>query len=144
MERRSTTRTVTTYDRKRMTRKQLAAQHPIDAEIRDRLRRAGPHQEELAARLGRSTGWLNKYMNGAGHATIDDVIRIGAILIGVDAPRLTEMERRVLRGLRRLPAERQQDVLLYLEKVAGRRRGGSSARAERIPRATNNKEPGTR
>src|SRR4029077_3142004 len=93
------------YDRKRM-----AAQHPIDAEIRERLRKIAPHQVELAKRLGRSPGWVNKYINGAGHATIDDVIRIAAVLIGVDALHLTETELRLLRGWRRLPVHRQEDV----------------------------------
>ena len=124
----------------------MAARHPIDTEIRERLRRYAPNQIDLGKRIGRSQGWVNKYLNGAGHATIDDVIRIAAMLIGADVPKLTENERRLLRGWRRLPADgqEQEDVLLYLEKVAGRRRTGSSARAERTRPATTHKGPGTR
>jgi hypothetical protein len=122
----------------------MAAQHPIDTEIRERLRKLAPKQIELAQRLGRSQGWLNKYINGAGHATIDDVIRIGAILIGVEALRLTEKEQRLLRAWRRLTADRQQDVVDLVEVYAGRRRSRSGARAGGTARATSNKEPDTR
>jgi transcriptional regulator with XRE-family HTH domain len=139
MEKRRARRIGWPYDRKRM-----AAQHPIDSEIRERLRKLAPKQIELAQRLGRSQGWLNKYINGAGHATIDDVIRIGAILIGVEALRLTEKEQRLLRAWRRLTADRQQDVVELVEVYAGRRRSRSGARVGGTARATNSKEPDTR
>lgn len=125
----------------------MAAQHPIDTEIRERLRKLGklaPRQGELAKRLGRSQGWLNKYIHGAGHATIDDVIRIAAILIGVDAVPLTESEQRLLRAWRRLPVQRQEYVVEIVEASASRRRRRSNARAGGTTRATNNKEPGIR
>jgi transcriptional regulator with XRE-family HTH domain len=127
------------YDRRR----RMVLQHPIDAEIRARLRTLAPNQIELAKRLGRSQGWVNKYLNGAGHATIDDVIRIGAILIGVDPPRLTDAERRLLRAFRRLPVDRQQDAVDFLEGYA-RRHPRSAGRAGRTGRASNHKGPGTR
>lgn len=122
----------------------MALQHPIDTEIRDRLRKLAPNQIEFAKRLGRSQGWLNKYINGAGHATIDDVIRIGAILIGVEAPRLTDAEQRLLRAWRRLPIAHQQDALEFLQAFVRRRRPRSAARVGRTSRAPNNKAPGTR
>lgn len=122
----------------------MAATHPIDTEIRERLRKFAPRQVELAKRLGRSQGWVNKYINGAGHATVDDVIRIAAVLIGLDAPALTEAERRLLRAWRRLPATRQQDALDFLEAYAARRRPRSNARAGGTARGPNHKEPGTR
>lgn len=121
---------------------QREAQHPLDTELRARLRALAPHQQELAQRIGRRPAWLNKYIHGAGHATIDDWIRIVAVLNGLDPPQLTDEERQLLRKWRRLKdAERQQDVLLYLEHVAGRRKG-SSAPAERTARGANSKGPG--
>jgi len=125
-------------------RSRMAASHPIDSEIRDRLRKLAPNQQEFAKQLGRSQGWLNKYINGAGHATIDDVIRIGALLIGADAPRLTDTERRLLRAWRRLPAEHQEDALAFFERAYGRRRPRSGGRSGRTPRAASGKAPGTR
>lgn len=125
----------------------MAAQHPIDTEIRERLRKLGklaPRQGELAKRLGRSQGWLNKYIHGAGHATIDDVIRIAAIVIGVDALHLTNAEQRLLRAWRRLSVQRQEDVVEMVEAYANRRRPGSGARTGGTARGTNNKEPGIR
>jgi hypothetical protein len=127
-----------------MAAKQFAQQHPLDTALRAHLRTDDTHQQELAKRIGRQPAWLNKYIHGAGHATIDDVIKILAVLVGIDAPRLTDKERQVLRWWRRLPdADAQQDVLLYLGAVVRRRRG-SSARAERKPRGANHKGPGTR
>jgi transcriptional regulator with XRE-family HTH domain len=105
------------YDRRRMP-----AAHFLDAELRKWLRKFGPHQVDLAQRLNRSQGWVNKYMNGVGHATIDDAIRIAAILIGVDAERLTKDERRLVRDYRRLSPDRQQDAQGILKSLAGRRR----------------------
>lgn len=109
------------------------AAHPIDLEIRDRLRKLVSvsssatatrlRQIELAKRIGRSPAWLNKYVNGAGHATIDDVIRIVAIVIGIDAPRrLTDDEQRVIRAWRRVPAEKQPDTLDWLQRLGRRPR----------------------
>jgi hypothetical protein len=142
MEKRRARLKYSSYDQKQMA-KHLAAQHPIDTEIRDRLRILAPRQIEIAQRIGRSQGWLNKYIHGAGHATIDDVIKIAAILTGVDAPRLTDDERRLLRLWRRLPGDQQQDVVDFLETLA-RRRGQSAGRLGRSPRAATHKGPDTR
>jgi plasmid maintenance system antidote protein VapI len=86
-----------------MAAKQFAQQHPLDTALRAHLRTDDTHQQELAKRIGRQPAWLNKYIHGAGHATIDDVIKILAVLVGIDAPRLTDKERQVLRWWRRLP-----------------------------------------
>lgn len=119
-----------------------SAQHPLDTALRAHLRADDTHQQELAKRIGRQPAWLNKYIHGSGHATIDDVIRIVAVLVGLDAPQLTQKERQLLRGWRRLPdADAQQDVLLYLGAVVRRRRG-SSARGEQRPRGANHRGPG--
>ena len=121
---------------------QSFVQHMLDTELRTRLRALDPKQNELAKRIGRKPAWLNKYIHGAGHATIDDVIRIVAVLIGVDAPRLSDEERTLLRRWRRLKdADAQRDVLRYLTHVAGRRKG-SSAPASQRRRGVNHKGPG--
>jgi transcriptional regulator with XRE-family HTH domain len=108
------------------------AANPIDKEIRERLRKlvtasssataARLRQIELAKRIGRSPAWLNKYVNGAGHATVDDVIRIVAIVIGIDAPRLTDDEQLVLRAWRRVPVEKKPDGLFFLRGLGRRPR----------------------
>jgi transcriptional regulator with XRE-family HTH domain len=117
-----------------------SASHPLDTELRARLRAIDPPQRELAERIGRKPAWLNKYMHGAGHATIDDVIRIVAVLSEVEA--LSELERRVVRGLRRLKdSDRQHDVLWYLERVVMRRKG-SSAPGGQTRRGATRKGPG--
>lgn len=92
--------------------------HPIDQEFRERLKKLGPNQAALAAAIGRSQSWLNKYMHGAGNATIDDLIRITATIIGVEAQPLTEMERRVLKAWRQVHEDRQEDAVMVLENVA--------------------------
>jgi transcriptional regulator with XRE-family HTH domain len=143
MEKRRARLKYSSYDQKRMV-KRLAAQHPIDTEIRERLRTLAPRQIEIAQRIGRSQGWLNKYIHGAGHATIDDVIKIAAILTGVDAPRLTDAERRLLRLWRRLPVDSQQDVVDFVETVDRRRRGQAAGRSGRSPQGATRKGPDTR
>jgi transcriptional regulator with XRE-family HTH domain len=121
----------------------MALEHPIDLEIRDRLRQLKPRQIELAKQIGRSPAWVNKYLNGAGHATIDDVIRIIAIVIGVDPARLTDAERRLLRAWRRLPADKQQDVVDWVQTLGKRQRRAtrSTARSGQTTRGTTYKGP---
>lgn len=113
------------YDR----RHAMPLQHPIDREIRDRLRRLGPKQGSFARAIGRSQGWLNKYMNGAGHATVDDVIRIAAVLIGAEMPKLTDAQRRLLHAWDQIPAESQEDAVNLFEVYARRLRRGLPPRS---------------
>jgi transcriptional regulator with XRE-family HTH domain len=58
--------------------KKPAPPRPVDDRIRRRLREARPNQSELARELGRGAAWVNKYMYGTGHATIDDIIGMAA------------------------------------------------------------------
>jgi transcriptional regulator with XRE-family HTH domain len=129
-------------------RPDMGLKHPIDVEIRAKLRQAGVNQAEFAKAIGRSQGWLNKYMHGAGNATIDDVVRIAALLVGVDAPAISEMERRLLKAWRVVPLNRQADAVSVMEQVArGYRRAqhpGSVAPADRTPPPTARKARGTR
>lgn len=88
----------------------MALVHPIDDEVRARLKAAAPHQADFAKAIGRSPAWLNKYMQGVGNATIDDVIRIAALLIGTEmSPALSKPARKLLRALEQLEAEDQED-----------------------------------
>lgn len=97
----------------------MAIGHPIDAEVRARLRELKPNQKEFATAIGRSSGWLNKYMHGVGNATIDDVVRIAAMLIGATAaPGLTESETRLLVALKKIPAQSQMDAAEFFERYA--------------------------
>jgi transcriptional regulator with XRE-family HTH domain len=108
------------------------AANPIDKDIRERLKKlvtasgstttARLRQIELAKRIGRSPAWVNKYVNGVGNATVDDAIRILAIVIGIDALRLTADEQRVLRVWRRVPVEKQPDGLFFLRGLGRRPR----------------------
>lgn len=123
-------------------------EHPIDAAVRAKLRELAPNQPELGATIGRSQGWVNKYMHGDGHATIDDVIRIAAAMIGVNVQPLTELERRLLKAWRRVPEARREDALVVLETVAKRYQLGqsqeSTAPEAHTPPATNRKGRGKR
>lgn len=92
--------------------------HPLDAAVRARLKAARPNQMDFARTIGRSAGWLNKYMHGAGNATLDDVIRMLALLIGVEAQPLSGIERRLLKAWRAIPVDRQEDAVAVLETVA--------------------------
>ncbi len=126
--------------------------HPLDEALRARLKHDPPTtQAEFAKAIGRSTGWFNKYMHGAGNATIDDVVRMVALLIGVETKPLSSDERRLLKAFRTFEAEDdRQDALDYLELRAKRlvaRRGPSkesSALVAQTPQATSRKERGKR
>jgi transcriptional regulator with XRE-family HTH domain len=127
----------------------MELRHPIDAEVRERLRKSEPNQIELAKRIGRSQGWVNKYMNGGGTATIDDLIRIAAAMIGVESSPLTGLERRLLKAFRGIQdAARRDDAVLVFEGIAkGYRRAqppGSAAPAAHTPPATSRKARGKR
>jgi len=96
----------------------MAFSSPLDHSLRERLKAAKPNQAEFSRAIGRSAGWLNKYMHGAGTATIDDAVRIVALLIGVETSPLSELERRVVKALRAIPEERREDAAVVLESVA--------------------------
>lgn len=114
---------------------------PLDSALRARLRKAKPHQTEFAQAIGRSPAWLNKYMHGTGHATLDDAVRILALLIGVDQPQITVLERRVLKALRSVPEERREDAAYVMEIAAKGYLHGrypiSVVQVNRTPAATN-------
>lgn len=121
---------------------------PIDAALRARLKAAKPNQEQFGKAIGRSKGWVNKYMNGAGNATIDDAVRIAALLIGVETEPLSEWDRRALKVLRAAPKDRREDLVAVMETAArGYRRGQhpeSNEPADGTPQATKSRARGTR
>lgn len=97
----------------------MDTQHPLDGELRAKLRAMGPNQSELARQIGRQASWLNKYMHGAGHATIDDVVRILAVLSGAGTGGLSESETRLLKAWRDLPDDdRREDAIASIQAVA--------------------------
>lgn len=122
--------------------------HPIDALVRQRLHDAEIHQTAFAKAIGRKPSWLNKYMNGAGDATIDDVIRMLALLIGIETEPLTALERRLVKTLRKIHPERQEDAVAIWENAAkGFPRAQSpesDAQSARRPRKTKSTAHGTR
>ncbi len=87
--------------------------HPIDLAIRERLRSLDLKQRDLAKAIGRSPAWVSKYLSGVGHATVDDLIRIGAIALDVQG--LSELERRLLNAWTRLPPASQADAVKFFE-----------------------------
>ncbi len=90
-----------------------ATSYPIDAAIRERLDALAIPQTELAKATGRSPGWVNKFLSGKGHATIDDLVRLVAYALGVHG--LSEMERRLLKAWKRLPPTAQADAVQWFE-----------------------------
>lgn len=121
---------------------------PLDDALREQIKAAQPKQADFAKAIGRSAGWLNKYMHGAGNATIDDVVRMIALLIGVETQPLTALERRLLKAWRRIHPDRQDDAVVVLENVAkGYRRPlsqESGAPAARTSPAAKSTARGTR
>jgi transcriptional regulator with XRE-family HTH domain len=144
MERLRTKRQNSRYDRRQMP----AAKHPLDTAIRNYLRTLDLNQTELAERIGRSTGWLNKYVNGTGKATIDDLIRIAsAVLLNIEPPALNAAQRKLLRDWEALPPVARKQVKNFLAFWVERRhepRSKSSARPEHKNHGTAGKLPGTR
>jgi transcriptional regulator with XRE-family HTH domain len=92
--------------------------HPIDAAVRAKLRELSPNQQALADVIGRSQGWLNKYMHGDGNATLDDIVRIAAAFVGVNVQPLTELERRLLKAFRAVRGERREDAVTVFENIS--------------------------
>jgi len=126
----------------------MTLKHPLDAALREHLKAAKPKQKEFGRAIGRSGGWVNKYMHGAGNATIDDVVRIVALLIGIEVQPLTAIERRLLKAWRKVHPERQEDAVVVIENVAKSYRRQlspeSHAPAVRTPPAAKNTAHGTR
>lgn len=127
----------------------MDVEHPIDAEIREWLKRHVDNEKELSVAAGHSTSWLHKYVNGSGHATIDDLVRIAGLLFGLNLPAIRETERRLLKAVRGLDEHNLQDVLSYAELRAKRRAPHppsteSSAPAVHTPPATTRTGRGTR
>lgn len=121
--------------------------HPLDAAVRAKVRAAKPNQAEFAQAIGRSAGWLNKYMQGVGNATLDDVVRMLALLIGVETQPLTDAERRLLKVFRGLKEESREDAISWLRTVQkGQRRERpeeSAAPVVQTPRQRERKARGT-
>ena len=113
----------------------MGLRHPIDEGVREYLRQEKVNQADFAQRIGRNQPWLNKYMHGGGKATIDDVIRIVAALIGSESQPLTKTERELLKSFRSLEEEDRIDLLAYSQMRARRvRRGGSKGSSAQTPR----------
>jgi hypothetical protein len=121
-------------------------QHPLDAGLRARLRDSGLNQSELARQIGRNTGWLNKYISGKGHATIDDIVRIVAVLIGASLGGLSEAETRLVKAYRALENDDQRDDAIALVQMVAKRarRTGLSEPPARTPHPAKHTKHGTR
>lgn len=86
------------------------ADHPIDAHIREWLRAHVHNEKELSIQAGHGNAWLHKYINGNGAATVDDLVRVGAMLLGVNLPELSEDELKLVAIYRSFvdPDEREE------------------------------------
>lgn len=126
----------------------MDAVNPVDNEIRAWLKRHVTNESQLSVAVGHSPSWLHKYINGQGHATIDDLIKIAAVLFGVNLPALTETEQKLLKACRSLEESDQHDVLAYAEhrqRLARRAQSKESSEpAEDTPPATARKVRGKR
>jgi transcriptional regulator with XRE-family HTH domain len=59
----------------------MLAMDAFDARVRQKVRAARPNQKQLAKELGRSQGWVSKYLSGGNAtATIDDVAAMASFL----------------------------------------------------------------
>lgn len=121
----------------------MALLHPIDAELRAWLKGHVENQSELSVAVGRSPSWLHKYINGAGHATLDDLVRLAGVLLGLNLPVLTEHQQKLLKASESLREPDLLDVIAYAEhrgRLARRAPSKeSSAPAARTPPATKRK-----
>lgn len=89
------------------------SRHPIDAAIRERLRTLNLKQRDVAKAVNRTPAWVSKYLSGKGHATVDELIRIIAIALGVEG--LSDLERRLLKAWKRLPPASQTEAVEWFE-----------------------------
>lgn len=109
--------------------------HPLDKELRARVKAARAVQINFAETIGRKGPWLNKYMNGGGSATVDDVIRMVALLIGLEGHEISATERRLLKAVQKLEEPDRLDLLAYAEHRAKlARRGPSKEPSEQVVR----------
>lgn len=129
----------------------MPLEHPIDSAIRDWLndKEHVANQSELSVAVGRSPSWLHKYANGDGHATIDDLIRIAALVMGLKLPTFTATEQRLLKAMRVIQDEAARlDVVEYAAYRArlarrGNLKGSSEPKADN-PQGRARKARGTR
>lgn len=121
-------------------------EHPIQQEIRAWLDAHVENVSALSLQSGHSSSWLHKWINGDGHATIDDLVRIAGLLFGLNLPALTETEQKLLKAVRVLEEADRQDVLAYVELRARRTRReqstGSSGPTEQTPQTIKRKARG--
>lgn len=126
----------------------MEPEHPIDAEIRAWLKKTVPNKTAISLALGHGNSWLHKYVNGDGHATIDDLVRIAGLLIGLNLPVLSDTERRLLKACQALDEQDRSDVVEYAEYRARLARRGpqkeSTAPAAHTPQVKASKARGTR
>jgi len=101
---------------------------PIDAVFRAKLRAEVPNVSEFARQIGWSQGTLHKYMNGGGHASIDDIARMTAQLSNPASPR-NKRESQLLQLFRRLGnnTDDEDDVFDDIRKKLRRRREQSKS-----------------
>jgi transcriptional regulator with XRE-family HTH domain len=106
--------------------------HPIDTAISEYLRTVPLKQKDLAARIGRSAGWVSKFLSGTGHATIDDLIRIAAVVMEIEG--LSAEEWRLVKACRRIEKADHPRVAKFFEtwarqEVQAARKRGSTVRS---------------
>lgn len=97
--------------------------HPIDAELRAWLKAHVENKSEMSVAVGHGNSWLHKLVNGDGHATIDDYVRIAGRLFGLNLPVLSEQEQKLLKACRALEEPDVLEVVAYAqhrEKLARR------------------------
>lgn len=101
------------------------ADHPIDAHIREWLRAHVHNEREISFAAGHGNSWLHKYINGNGTATVDDLVRVAAMLLGVNLPELSADELRLVTVFRSFVEDDEREELLayakHREKLAAQR-----------------------
>jgi hypothetical protein len=100
--------------------------HPIDQEIRVWLRTHVENHRQLSMASGHSSSWLHKYINGQGHATIDDLIRLAGLLMGLNLPAIGALEQKLLKACAGMDESSLLDVVAYAEHRARLARRGPS------------------
>lgn len=105
-------------------------------------------QVEAARRAGLKQPWLNRYINGEGEATIDEVVRLLAVVAGADLPdAIDEFANRLLQAWKQIPKERQEAAVKFFEFYAreqAEQHQGLAQTTVRTPLAAKNKGRGKR